>query len=147
MAEEKWPLASSPSLGRSILGYSFRMSRARLHGDGSTCASRRSRLRRLLPGSWHKAYCARHMREARAVEVRTDAAIKRLTRERQRTRLGRVEDEAAERRHRVRAGAIRADELQVDRRVDDGDERVVPFDGHAAPARRVCALQAHTRRE
>ena len=97
--------------------------------------------------TWHKAYCARHMREARAVEVRTDAAIKRLTRERQRTRLGRVEDEAAERRHRVRAGAIRADELQVDRRVDDGDERVVPFDGHAAPARRVCALQAHTRRE
>jgi hypothetical protein len=77
------------------------------------------------------------MREARAVEPRTDTVVERRARQRQRTRFGRVEDEASERRNCVRASAIRTDELQVDRRVKDGGERVVPGDGRAAPARGV----------
>ena len=48
--------------------------------------------------TWHEAHCARHVREARTVELCADAAVERRAREWQRTRLGRVEDEAAERR-------------------------------------------------
>ena len=72
-------------------------------------ASRRSRLRRPLPGT--KRTGTRHVREARAIELRANAAVERRSRERHRSRLGRVENEAAERRHRMRAGAVGADEL------------------------------------
>ena len=51
--------------------------------------------------AWHKAHRTRHMREARAIQLRADAAVQRRSRERHRSRLGRVEDEAAERRHVV----------------------------------------------
>ena len=48
----------------------------------------------------------RHVREALTVEVRADTAVERCARQRQRACLGRAEDEAAERRHRVRRGAV-----------------------------------------
>ena len=87
--------------------------------------------------AWHEAHRTRHVREARAIELRTNAAVKRGAREGQRARLGRVKDEAAERRHRVRARAVRADELQVDRLREGGDERVVAGNRHDAPAGRA----------
>ena len=61
--------------------------------------------------AWHEAHRTRHVREARAVQLRANAAVERRSRERHRSRLGRVENEAAERRHRMRAGAVGADEL------------------------------------
>ena len=55
--------------------------------------------------SRHEAYRARHMREARAV-----------IRQRQRACLGRADDEAAERRHRVRRHRVRAGAVGADER-------------------------------
>ena len=73
----------------------------------------------------HETHRARHVGEVRAVELRTDAMVERRARERKRASLGRVEDEPAERRHRVRARAIAAHELQVDGLCDEGRQRVV----------------------
>ena len=80
----------------------------------------RSRYARVSPQplahifAWHLAHRMRHVREACAIEPRTDAVMERRARERQRARHRRVEDEAAERRHRVHARTVGADELQVD---------------------------------
>ena len=85
----------------------------------------------------HQPRGACYVRESGAIEVRAHAPVERGARERQRTLLGRVEDEVAERRHRVRAGAIGPDELEVDGLGNAGRERVVAVDGHRAPAGRV----------
>jgi len=53
------------------------------------------------------------MREACTIEVCTHTAVERRVRERQRMRLCCVKNVAAQRRHRVRASAVGADELQV----------------------------------
>ena len=73
----------------------------------------------------HQPRGACYVRESGAIEVRAHAPVERGARERQRTLLGRVEDEVAERRHRVRAGAIGPDELEVDGLGNAGRERVV----------------------
>ena len=65
--------------------------------------------------TWHELHRACHMREVRAIELRSDAVVERRTRERKCTRLGSVEDEPAECRHCMGASTVGADELQVDR--------------------------------
>ena len=80
------------------------------------------------------------MGKACAIELRPNAVVERRARERQGACLGRmrIEDAATERCHRMCAGTIAADELQVDRCVYVGLERVVASDGRAAPAAAVC---------
>ena len=58
------------------------------------------------------------MREARAVQLRADAAVERRARQRQRARLGRVEDETAERRHRAEMMNCRWRSATPSRKVD-----------------------------
>ena len=56
------------------------------------------------------------------------------------SRLCRVKDQPSERRHRVRAGAVRAYKLQVDGLGYERRERIVLDQWHLAPA---CSLRLH----